>query len=194
MSRKELTRRGLQLEYATLGWNVAGAVLLIIAALAANSVALAGFGLDSAIEIFASAVVVWQLKGVPEERERRALRLIGVAFLGVAVYILVQSARVLIDGNEAGSSLAGTVWVGATVAVMLALAFGKRRVGQRLENPVLTTEATVTLIDAYLAAAVLLGLLANAVLGWSWADPAAALVIVYYATREGLQALAPAAT
>jgi divalent metal cation (Fe/Co/Zn/Cd) transporter len=189
MSREVLTRQGLRLEYATLGWNLVGTAVLIAAAVDADSVALAGFGLDSAIEVFASGVVVWQLKGVPEEREQLALRLIGVAFLLVAAYVLFQSARVLIVGAEPESSAVGITWVGLTVAVMLALAFAKRGVGRRLGNPVLTTEAKVTLIDAGLAAAVLLGLLANAVLGWSWADPAAALVIVYYAIREGVHVL-----
>jgi divalent metal cation (Fe/Co/Zn/Cd) transporter len=138
---------------------------------------------------FASLVVVWQLSGVPRERERRALQLIGLAFLAVALYVLASSLRTLAAGSEPDTSALGLIWVALTVAVMLTLAFAKRSVGRRLGNPVLTTEATVTLVDAYLAAAVLLGLLANASLGWSWADPAAALAIVYYAVREGLRAL-----
>jgi divalent metal cation (Fe/Co/Zn/Cd) transporter len=189
MSRAELTRRGLRLEYATLGWNVVGAVLLIATARATDSIALAGFALDSAIEIFASLVVVWQLTGAPEGRERRAIRLIGVAFLAVAGYVLVTSMRALLVGDEPGTSALGTAWVATTVVAMLGLAAGKRSVGTRLGNPVLVAESTVTVIDACLAAAVLLGLLANAVLGWSWADPAAALMIVCYAIREGAQAL-----
>lgn len=107
MTCEGLTRRGARLEYATVGWNAVGAALLIIAALAAGSPALAGFGLDSAVEIFASGVVVWQLKGVAEERERRALRLIGVAFLGVAAYVLGQSLRVLAAGGEPNGSVGG---------------------------------------------------------------------------------------
>ncbi len=180
-----LIRRGLRLEYATLGWNVVGTVVLVLSARAANSVALIGFALDSAIEIFASTVVIWQLTGAPALREQRALRLIAIAFLAVAAYVLITSLSALLGADDAGNSVVGTTWVGLTVAVMLALAYGKRSVGTKLGNPVLVAEAKVTLIDALLAAAVLLGLLANALLGWSWADPAAALVIVYYATREG---------
>ena len=189
MSRDHLIRRGLRLEYATLGWNVVGAAVLVVSARAADSIALAGFALDSAIEVFASLVVVWQLTGVSELRERRAMRLIGVAFLAVAAYVLVASIRALVGAEQPDSSIVGTVWVALTVAVMLFLAAGKRSVGARLGNLALVTEAKVTLIDALLAAAVLLGLLADAALGWSWADPAAALVIVYYAVREGIEAL-----
>jgi divalent metal cation (Fe/Co/Zn/Cd) transporter len=188
-SQAKLVRQGLLLEYVTCGWNLCGAAILIATALAADSVALAGFGLDSAIEVFASLVVVWQLSGVPRERERRALQLIGLAFVVVALYVLASSLRTLAAGSEPDTSGLGLIWVALTLAAMLTLAFAKRRVGQRLANPVLTTEARVTLIDAYLAAAVLLGLSANAALGWSWADPAAALAIVYYAVREGLRAL-----
>ena len=101
----------------------------------------------------------------------------------------MTSIRALVGAQQPDSSDVGTVWVALTVAVMLSLAAGKRSVGARLANAVLIAEAKVTLIDALLAAAVLLGLLANAGLGWSWADPAAALVIVYYAVREGIEAV-----
>lgn len=181
----KLTRRGLLLEYATLGWNVVGTVVVIVAAVAAGSVALAGFGLDSLIEIFASVVVVWQLKGVHEARERQALRMIGVAFFVLAIYILAQCAYTLLRANHPSTSTAGIIWLAATLGTMLLLAQGKRVTGKRLGNLVLMTEAHVTMIDAYLAAAVLVGLVLNAALGWWWADPLAGLVIVYYGLREG---------
>jgi divalent metal cation (Fe/Co/Zn/Cd) transporter len=186
-----LLRRGLALEYATLSWNVVGTVVVITAALSAGSVALAGFGLDSLIEIGASTTVVWQLKDTGGTRERRALRLIGIAFIGLAIYIAVQAAHTLISANHPEHSTLGIAWTAATCAVMLALAAGKDRTGRALGNRVLQTEARVTLIDAYLAAAVLLGLVANAALDWWWADPLAGLVIVYYGLREGRQALHP---
>ncbi len=182
-------RRGLVLEYVTLGWNVVGSVVVILAAVAARSVALAGFGLDSLIEIFASVIVVWELTGAGEERERRALRLIGVAFLCLAVYILVQSAVILLSGSRPHTSVPGILWLAATLVAMLLLAWGKRVTGAKIENPVLMTESRVTLIDALLAAAVFLGLILNALLGWWWADPLAGLVIVYYGAREGWYAL-----
>ena len=189
VSRHRLLRRGLMLEYLTLGWNVVGVGVLMVAAIAAGSVALAGFGLDSLIEIGASTVVVWQLKDPGSARERRALRLIGVAFIGLAVYIAAQAAYILIAANHPHRSTLGIVWTAATCAAMLALAAGKARTGTALANPVLQTEGQVTLVDAYLAAAVLLGLILNATAGWWWADPLAGLVIVYYGLREGREAL-----
>jgi divalent metal cation (Fe/Co/Zn/Cd) transporter len=189
-----LIRRGLKLEYTTLAWNVVGTAVLVISAQAADSIALGGFALDSAIEVFASLVVVWQLTGAPEERERRAMFLVGIAFLAVAAYVLVTSLHDLIAGPKAQPSALGIGWVAATVVAMLLLARAKQRVGVQLENPVLVAESRVTMIDAALAAAVLLGLVANAAFGWKWADPAAGLVIVYYALREAASLLLPRAT
>ncbi|MEU8983329.1 cation transporter [Streptomyces sp. NPDC058251] len=184
MSRAALLRRGFTLEYITLGWNLIGIVVLAVAALSARSVALAGFGLDSLIEIGASTVVVWELSGSGEVRQRRALRLIGVGFTALGVYLLVQSTWVLAAGFRPHHSPLGIGWTAVTAGVMFALAAGKTRTGAALDNPVLKTEGRVTLIDGLLAAAVLLGLVLNAALGWWWADPAAGYVLVYYAARE----------
>jgi divalent metal cation (Fe/Co/Zn/Cd) transporter len=183
-----LTRRGLYLEYATLGWNVVGSTVVIASAVAARSVALAGFGIDSLIEIFASIVVVWQLKGVDKDREAKAMRYIGLAFFGLAVYLVAQAAFTLVTGTHAHSSPLGIGWLTATLAAMLLLAAGKRATGQELGNPVLEKESYVTLIDALLAAAVLAGLVLNALAGWWSADTAAGLVIVYYGIKEGREA------
>lgn len=184
-----LLRRGLRLEYATLGWNVVGVVVLAIGAIRAGSVALAGFGFDSLIEIGASVVVVWQLTGAGRDRERRAMNLIGGAFVLLVVYLLALVAYTVTAGGRPGQSSLGIAWTAATLCVMLALAFGKTRTGAALGNPVLQTEGRVTLVDAYLAAAVLIGLTLNAALSWWWADPIAALVIVYYAVREARDSL-----
>lgn len=189
LRQASLLKRGLFLEYITLGWNVVGVVIVIIAAYAARSVALAGFGLDSLIEIFASAVVVWQLTGVNEHRERLALRLIGMGFIALVIYILVQLVYVLLTGIHATPSVGGIVWIAATFIVMLLLAYGKRITGRHLKNEVLLTEGKVTLVDAYLAGAVLVGLILNAFFGWWWADFLASLVIVYYGSREAIHAL-----
>ena len=183
-ARGVLLRRGLALEYVTLAWNVAGIVVLAIAAVAARSVALAGFGLDSLIEIGASAVVIWELSGTGAGRQRRGLRLIGFAFAALAAYLLVQSTVVLAAGYHPRHSMLGIIWTAVTATVMVALALGKARTGRALDNPVLRTEGRVTMIDGILAAAVLLGLVLNAGLGWWWADPAAGYVLVYYAARE----------
>jgi divalent metal cation (Fe/Co/Zn/Cd) transporter len=183
-ARNVLLRRGFALEYVTLGWNVAGIVVLAFAAASARSVALAGFGLDSLIEIGASTVVIWELSGTGAERQRRGLRLIGYAFAALAVYLLVQSTVVLAAGYHPRHSVPGIIWTALTAGVMFALAAGKARTGRALDNPVLQTEGRVTMIDGILAAAVLLGLVLNAALGWWWADPAAGYVLVYYAARE----------
>ncbi len=179
-----LLRRGLVLEYVTLGWNVAGIAVLAVAAISARSVALAGFGLDSLIEIGASAVVIWELSGGGEARQRRALRLIGAAFAALAGYLLAQSSVVLATGYHPRHSALGIVWTAVTAAAMFALAAGKARTGAELGNPVLATEGRVTLADGVLAVAVLLGLVLNAEAGWWWADPAAGYVLVCYALRE----------
>lgn len=183
-ARHTLLRRGFALEYATLGWNVIGIVVLAVAAISAKSVALAGFGLDSLIEIGASTVVIWELSGIGEDRQKRALRLIGVGFGLLALYLLVQSTWVLAAGFRPHHSSLGIAWTAITAAVMFALAAGKARTGAALGNPVLKTEGRVTLIDGLLAAAVLVGLVLNTAVGWWWADPLAGYVLVYYAGRE----------
>jgi divalent metal cation (Fe/Co/Zn/Cd) transporter len=179
-----LLRRGRLLELGTLAWNVAGLAVLAVAATRARSVALAGFGLDSLIEVGASTVVLWELSGAGADRQRRGLRLIAAAFVALAGYLAVQTIVVLAAGFHPEHSRLGIAWTAATAVSMFALAAGKQRTGRRLGNPVLTAEGRVTVIDGLLAVAVLLGLALNAVLGWWWADPAAGLVIVYYATKE----------
>jgi|ERR1019366_3434472 divalent metal cation (Fe/Co/Zn/Cd) transporter len=185
----ELLNRGRRLEIATLGWNVVGVAVLAVAAAAARSVALAGFGLDSLIEIGASTVVLWELSGVAEERRRRSLRLIGAAFIGLAIYLAIQSTFVLVVAYRPHHSPLGILWTALTAGVMFALASGKARTGASLKNPVLVAEGRITLIDGILATAVLAGLLANAALGWWWADPADGYVLLYYAIREAASSL-----
>ena len=180
---------GYLLESATLGWNVIGVVVLAAAALSARSVALAGFGLDSLIEIGASTVVIWELSGTGLDRQRRALRLIGSAFLLLATYLAAQSTFVLLAQARPHPSPVGIAWTGVTALVMFGLAAGKARVGTALANPVLRTEGRVTLVDGLLATAVLVGLVVNAWRGWWWADPLAAYVLVFYAVREGRTAI-----
>jgi divalent metal cation (Fe/Co/Zn/Cd) transporter len=186
---RNLLARGRLLERITLGWNVVGIVVLAIAAATARSVALAGFGLDSLIEIGASMVVLWELADVAKARQQRATRLIGVAFVALALYVAVQSTVVLVLGFHPRHSVLGIVWTAVTAAAMFLLAGGKAKTGAALDNPVLRIEARVTLIDGTLAGAVLLGLLLNAALGWWWADPAAGYVLVYYGAREAREAL-----
>lgn len=184
----KLLRRGLRLEYLTLSWNVVGSVIVILSGLQANSVALVGFALDSLIEIGASTVVIWQLTGVSQQREKSALRLIGTAFFVLATYILTHSLETLLAQARPNQSLIGIAWLAATFIVMLLLAWGKEVTGKKLGNPVLKTEARVTVVDAYLAGSVLVGLLLNTFFSWWWADPIAGLVIVFYGFKEGWHA------
>jgi divalent metal cation (Fe/Co/Zn/Cd) transporter len=184
MGSRQLLRRGCQLEAVTLGWNVVGVVVLAVAAVKARSVALAGFGLDSLIEIGASTVVLWELADLAHDRQRQAMRFIGGAFIALAVYLAVQSTVVLIIGFRPHHSPLGIVWTGITALVMFALAAGKAATGSELGNPVLQAEGRITFIDGILATAVLAGLVLNVLLGWWWADPLAGYVLLYYAIRE----------
>ncbi len=188
-SAAQLLRRGLTLEWMTLGWNVVGTIVGLAAAVSAGSVALSGFGLDSLVEILASAVVIWQLEGEQNSRrETRAMRIIGSAFFALALYVFAQATWTLATGTHAGTSPVGIVWLALTFVVMVGLAAGKRVTGLALGNDVLVTEARVATIDAALAASVLLGLVLNAAFGWWWADPFAGLVIVFYGFKEGREA------
>ena len=187
--RAHLVRRGFVLEGITLGWNVVGVVVLAVAALAARSVALGGFGLDSLIEIGASTVVIWELSGSGARRQRLALRAIGWAFVVLAAYLAIQSTLVLASGFRPHHSPLGIAWTSATAVVMFSLAAAKDRTGRALDNPVLRTEGRVTFVDALLATAVVIGLVLNATMGWWWADPLAAYVILIYGLKEGVGAL-----
>ena len=188
-SQAALIRRGLLLEYLTIAWSVLSALVATGAGIAAGSIALVSFGLDSVIEVFAGVVVVWQLRGTPGGRDRSALRLIGLAFLLLAAYVLVQAARSLLTQSRPEDSPVGIALTAGALIVMALLGVAKGRTGTRLGNPVLQTEAKVTLVDAGLSATLLAGLILNAVLGWWWADPLAALGLAALAVNEGIEAL-----
>jgi divalent metal cation (Fe/Co/Zn/Cd) transporter len=185
-SARTQLRRGVILEQLTLGWNVVGVVVLAYAALAARSVALAGFGLDSVVEIGASIVVLWELTDASKSRQSRALRRIGAAFILLSVYIAAQSTVVLLTHYHPQHSLLGIGWTAATALVMFTLAAGKARTGKELRNPVLQLEGRVTFVDGLLATAVLIGLVLNVALHAWWADPAAGYVIVFYGVKESI--------
>jgi divalent metal cation (Fe/Co/Zn/Cd) transporter len=172
------------LEYATIAWNAFEGFAALFAGAVAHSVALTAFGLDSCVEVFASLVAVWQLRG-GGRRTRAGLRLIGVAFLSVALYVGTQSLVRLIHRQSSESSRLGMAVTAASVVVMTVLGLVKRDVGRRLNNPVLQAEAKFSLVDAALSGTVLLGLCLNAGWGWWWADPVVALMIAVYAAKEG---------
>lgn len=184
-----LRRRGFWLEYASIAWMIAEAAVAITAGILASSIALTGFGLDSVIELAAAVIVVWQLRGgEDEDRERRAVRLIGVTFFVLAAYLAVESVRDLAWHARPASSAAGLGIAAAALVVMPALALAKRRTGQALGNQALIADSAETAFCAFTSAATLAGVGLNAWLGWWWADPAAALVIAALAVREGLEA------
>lgn len=186
--RQRLLRPARWLAWLTVGWNAAEGVIAVAAGVAAGSMALIGFGLDSGIEVFAAGVVLWQLRGVPEERERRALRFIALSFWALAAYVAAEAGRDLIVGDEAGESPLGIALAAVSLVVMPLLAYAKRRTGERLDNPVVLADATETALCSYLSAILLVGLLVNSTLGWWWADPVAALGIAVLAVREGRDA------
>jgi divalent metal cation (Fe/Co/Zn/Cd) transporter len=188
--RERLLRRGLRLEYATLAWNAGEVVFVFAAAAAARSVALAGFALDSCIEIYASLIVVERLRGATgEAKERRATRRIGYAFFALAIVITAQAFITVAADIRPRPSAFGVAWLAVTMLVMFSLAFAKLRTGRALEHMVLQREAMVTMVDGVLAAALLLGLALNAALGWWWADVAGGIVVVIYGLREGFDAI-----
>ncbi len=180
---------GRRLEWVTLWWNVAGVAVLAWAAIGARSVALAGFGLDSVVEIGASWVVLWELADTTATRRDRAMRMIGTAFVLLAIYLAAQSTVVLVTGFRPHHSPAGMVWTAGTAVAMFVLASGKAKTGAALGSPVLSAEGRVTLVDGILASTVLAGLALNAFAGWWWADPLAGYVILFYALREAYSSL-----
>jgi divalent metal cation (Fe/Co/Zn/Cd) transporter len=181
-----LRRQGFALEYASMAWMVAEAAVAITAGVLASSIALTGFGLDSVIEFFAAAIVVWQLRG--EDRETRAVRLIGVTFFALAAYLTAESIHDLVTYARPGESIPGLAVTAAALIVMPVLAIAKRRTGQALANRTLIADSAETAFCAYTSAATLAGVGLNTTLGWWWADPAAALVIAALAVKEGLEA------
>ena len=186
--RARLTRRGFWLEYASMTWMTVEAAVAITAGIAASSIALVAFGLDSVIEFFAAAVVVWQLRGGSGERETRAVRFIGITFFVLAAYLTVEGIHDLITHAKPEVSVPGLVVTAAALLVMPLLAWAKQRTGQALGNRALIADAAESYFCALTSGAALLGVGLNAWLGWWWADPAAALVIAALAVREGIEA------
>ncbi|WP_100445111.1 cation transporter [Glycomyces xiaoerkulensis] len=187
--RATLNRRSLHLGYATAGYNLLEGIVAVAAGAAASSTALIGFGLDSFIEVSSALVVIWQFRSrLPESRERLALKLIAASFFALAAWISVDAVRSLLGQGEAEPSPVGIGIAAVSVVVMPALVWAKRRTGRELGSATVVADSTQTLLCTYLSAVLLAGLVLNATLGWSWADPIAALVIAAVAFREGVEA------
>jgi divalent metal cation (Fe/Co/Zn/Cd) transporter len=191
-TREGLESRGLRLEYATIGWNALEMIISIGLGIAARSLALVAFGLDTMVELFASGVVVWHLRHSGRHSDivtAKALRLVAGAFFVLALVVAVGAVGALVSGSAPDESPLGIAYLAVAVVVMLSLGMAKRRIGRALGSEPLTAEARMSVIDAALAFGVLLGLAANALFGWWWADPVAALLVASAATREGIENL-----
>lgn len=194
IDRSTLVRRGLRLNYATLGYNVVEAVVALVAGLLAGSVALVSFGFDSVIEVTASGAAQWRLRADldPTRRERvegLTLRVIGGSFLALAAYVAYDSATTLWRREHPERSVVGIAILALSVVVMPLLARAKRRVAAGLGSRALAADAAQTSLCAYLSVIALAGVALNARLGWWWADPVAALTMTPIIVREGLEGL-----
>jgi hypothetical protein len=187
--RTVLARRIRLLVAATITYNVIEAVIALSAGARVDSTALIGFGLDSIIEVSSAAAVAWQFAGPdPASRERTALRIIAFSFFALAAYVTVESARALLTGAEADHSAVGIALAAVSLAVMPGLSWAQRRAGRELGSRTAVADSKQTLLCTYLSAVLLVGLALNMLLGWSWADPAAALIIAAVALKEGRDA------
>ena len=184
-------RTGRKVEYLAIGWTSFEAVIGIITGLLAGSVALIGFGIDSVIEIASSTVLLWRLSDRPraEERELIAHRLVGAGFLALAAYISFDAIYDLIGRKPASVTYFGIVYAAACIIVMPLLARAKRRVAAHLASDALHADSHQSDICAYLSVILLAGLAINALFGWWWADPVAALCMVPIVLREGVSGL-----
>lgn len=187
--RQRLGRRAQLLAGASVAYNVIEAVVAVTAGVVAGSVALVGFGLDSVVEVSSGLTILWQFRHhLPQSRERTALRLMAISFFALAAYVSVESVRALVSGHEPDSSTVGIALASLSLMVMPLLSWVQRRTGRALGSNAVVADGTQTLLCTYLSAVLLLGLVLNATIGWSWADPIAGLVIAAVAVREGRQA------
>lgn len=197
-SRADLLRRGIRLEYLTVGWNVVEGIVAIGAGIAAGSVALIGFGVDSFVESVSGSVLLWRLRSEASGRanedrvervERQAERFVGASFLLLALYVAFQAAQALLLDEKPAASPVGIALTLLSLVVMLWLARAKRRTGEALASRALIADSQQTFACWYLSATTLAGLALNAAFGIWWADPVAALVIAVFLAREGIEAL-----
>lgn len=187
--RQALNRRVRLLVRGTIAYNVIEAVVAVSAGAAASSMALIGFGLDSAVEVLSALAVAWQFAAPdPEDREQTALRVIAVAFFALAAYVTVESVRSLLGGDPAEQSTVGLILAATSLVIMPALSYAQRRAGRELGSRSAVADSKQTLLCTYLSAILLAGLGVNSLFGWSWADPLAALIIAGVAIKEGREA------
>ena len=192
LQRREIANRGRLLQYLTMAWNSAECGVALVAGFFTGSIALIGFGLDSAIEVTSSAAALWRLRRDPDEgrreaAERRTLQIIGVCFLVLAAYVGYEAARALVQRRSPDHSSVGIVLAALSLFVMPVLAHFKRRIASRLNSGALEAETRQTEVCAWLSVVLLIGLGLNAWVGWWWADPVAALGMTPLIAWEGWQ-------
>ena len=186
--RTVLVRRAQLLVVASLIYNLVEGVVAIVAGTVASSSALISFGLDSAVEMASGLVILWQFQHhLPESRERRAQQLIAISFFALAAYVTYDSISTFVTGEHVRVSVVGIVLAVASLAIMPVLSWAKRRTGRELNSGAVVADSVQTLLCTYLSAILLVGLLGNALFGWWWLDPIAALAIAAIAVREGIE-------
>lgn len=192
--RESLVRRGRRLEYFTIAYNSLEGLVALVAGLMAGSIALVGFGFDSLIEVTSGAALVWRLHSDADESRRErveaiTLRIVGVCFLLLAAYVSYDAIKSVIWREEAHESIPGIILAIASLIVMPLLVRAKRKVARGINSSALMADSKQTELCTYLSAILLAGLLLNALVGWWWADPVAALVMVPIIVKEGIEAL-----
>lgn len=187
-NKEALRKKGLKLAWFIVGWDVIEGVVAVTAGIIAGSIALVGFGIDSAIEVFAALVVIWQLRKASDGRYKTALRLIAASFFILAAYVGYKSISDLVGQHEPDASVIGIILSIVATAVMIPVAIMQKRTGQALGNKVLVAQAKETWLSNYLSISLLVGLSLNAIFGFWWADPTIALLIAVVAAKEGWEA------
>ena len=184
-------KRGRQLEYFTIGWNLFEACVAAVSGLAAGSISLIGFGIDSLIESLSGVALIWRLREIHDndKRENRALRLVGISFLALAIYVGGGSGKALFNHEPTETSLVGICLAIASLIVMPVLARAKRRVAAKIDSRALHADSRQSDLCAYLSLILLVGLSLNVSLGWWWADPVAGLLMVPLIVKEGVVAI-----
>jgi divalent metal cation (Fe/Co/Zn/Cd) transporter len=186
-----LARRAKWLSWASLGYMAMEGLVAVVAGIVAGSIALIGFGIDSAIEGFASVIIVWRFTGsrtLSHKAEDRAQKLVAVQFFILAPYVAIEAIRALVNGSRPDESVVGIALAASSLVVMPLLGRAKQRIGRRINSSATASEGKQNLLCAYLAAALLVGLLGNALVAAWWLDPLVALLIAYVAVREGVEA------
>lgn len=189
IARTVLIRRGKLLEYLTIGWNLLEAVVAVGSGIVAGSIALVGFGIDSLIESLSGSILLWRLADDSDAREKLAIRLVGASFLILAAYVAFDAIKSLIYQEAPEASYVGIGLAVASMIVMPFLARAKKNVGVQLGSRAMVSDSKQTNICAYLSVILLGGLILNAIFGWWWADPVAALIMIPIIVKEGIEGL-----